>query len=345
MGTLLLTLVLVAQGSATVPSAVVKADVDRLVRAAEQLTGRWPAQPAPAVPEVAFVARHGRDVTPLLMDLLSDDPNAERDQKQWKVQQQAALALARIYEEPVPCGRAYCDGDPPERIANVKRGWERKIAADAELRALSAADLVARFKQENMFFRQLEIARVFPAGPNPDVVRALEPWLSHDDRHLRGNVALLLARLGDPRGFSTIVEILADRSPRSEGQGIPGGRWSLSGQIRSDRYFAAHLLGDLKDPRGVDVLIPLLDDPDTESIVPWSLAEIGDRRAIPPLIEMLSRDAPATRVYTIYALERLNAREALPRLRELLNDHRKSNLGTPVTVSDAARRAIAAITP
>jgi hypothetical protein len=33
------------------------------------------------------------------MALLSDDRNAERDRKRWKVQQQAALALCRIYSE------------------------------------------------------------------------------------------------------------------------------------------------------------------------------------------------------------------------------------------------------
>ena len=49
----------------------------------------------------------------------------------------------------------------------------------------------------------------------------------------------------------------------------------MRAQVRTDRYYAAHLLGDLKDPRGVDVLIPLLDDDDVGYIVPWSLAQIG----------------------------------------------------------------------
>jgi hypothetical protein len=47
------------------------------------------------------------------------------------------------------------------------------------------------------------------------------------------------------------------------------------------------------------------------------------------------------RVYSIYALETLNAREAIPRLISLLDDHRKSNLGAQVSVSDAAKAAIA----
>jgi HEAT repeat protein len=48
-------------------------------------------------------------------------------------------------------------------------------------------------------------------------------------------------------------------------------------------------------------------------------------------------------VLAIYALEELNARAALPNLRELLQDNRKSNFGDLTTVAEAARRAIATI--
>ena len=230
------------------------------------------------------MARHGKAVVPLLMALLSDDPNAERDRKRWKVQQQVALTLSRIYSESQHCGRTYCDGDPPERIARVREGWLRVIASDKEMQALSARELLDRFKEEKVFWRQFEIGQALAAANDRGAIAELEAWLTHDDRHVRGNVAFVLGRLGDPRGFETIAEILADRSPRSAGQGIPGGNWSVQAQIRADRYYAAHLLGDLKDPRGVELLIPLLNDEDVDDIVPWSLAEIGDRRAIGPLI-------------------------------------------------------------
>jgi HEAT repeat protein len=114
-------------------------------------------------------------------------------------------------------------------------------------------------------------------------------------------------------------------------------------QIRADRYYAAHLIGDLKDPRGVELLIPLLNDADVDDIVPWSLAEIGDGRAVEPLIAELQRDDPSARVLAIFALEKLNAREALPSLGELLQDNRRSTFGDRITVADAAKHAIAAI--
>ena len=99
----------------------------------------------------------------------------------------------------------------------------------------------------------------------------------------------------------------------------------------------------MKDPRGVDLLIPLLNDKDVDYIVPWSLAEIGDPSAIGPLIQRTERDDPSARVLAIYALEKLEARDALPRLRELLQDDRRSNFGDRTTVAEAARHAIATI--
>jgi HEAT repeat protein len=331
------------QTGATRTASTMQPDVDRLVRAAEKLTGTWPSQPPPPIPEVAVVARHGKVVVPLLVALLSDDPNAERDLKRWKVQQQVALTLSRIYSESQHCGRTYCDGDPPERIGRVREGWLRVIASDTEMQALSARELLDRFKQENVFWRQFEIGQALAAANDRGAIPELEAWLTHDDRHLRGNVAFVLGRLGDPRGFDTIAEILADRSQRSPGQGIGGGKWSVQAQIRADRYYAAHLLGVLKDPRGVELLVSLLSDQDVDGIVPWSLAEIGDRRAVGPLIAQMARDDPTVRVLAISALEKLNAREALPRLRELLQENRRSNFGERTTVAEAARHAIAVI--
>lgn len=84
---------LVPQTGSRVAPGSMEDDVARLVHEAGKLTGMWPSQPPPPIPEVDVVARHGRSVTPLLVALLSDDPNAEGDRPRWKVQQQAALAL------------------------------------------------------------------------------------------------------------------------------------------------------------------------------------------------------------------------------------------------------------
>jgi len=205
---------------------------------------------------------------------------------------------------------------------------------------LSTGALVDQFRNETVFWRQFEFAKAIADRRDTSVLPTLVSWLDHDDRRLRGNAAFIFARLGDARGFEVITGILTDRSDRPLEEGARG-KWTLREQIRSDRYYAAHLLGDLRDARAVPILIALLHGKDVNAIVPWSLAEIGDRRAIGPLIEILDDPDASMCVLAIYALETLNARETVPRLNALLNDPRKSNFGAQVSVGDAARAAMA----
>src|SRR5262245_40713232 len=207
----LLAALLLFQAGTTPADPALKADVDRFVQAAQQLKGTWPSQAPPPVREVALVARHGRRVTPMLFALLSDDSNIQRDDKRWKVQQQVTLALSRIYSEPPVCGRIYCDDDPPERIGQIKAGWLRVIVADSELRMLPSTELLDRFKQETVFWRQFEFGQALVATGDRSVIAKIAPLLTHVDRHLRGNVAFVIGRLGDSRRFEAIAAILVDR--------------------------------------------------------------------------------------------------------------------------------------
>jgi HEAT repeat protein len=204
-----------------------------------------------------------------------------------------------------------------------------------------AAGLIKQFKSNPSFWEQFEVAEKLVKLKDKSVLVELEPYLIDDDRHVRGNAAFVFAALGDDRGFEVIAAILADRANRPEGQGIPGGGWSLPAQIATDRYYAAHLLGDLKDARAVPILLPLLKDHDVAYIVPWSLGEIGDKSAIAPLIQTLSDQNPDMRVLAIDALETLKAKEALPQLQRLLADHEKIHFDGLGTVAEAATAAIA----
>ena len=229
-----------------------------------------------------------------------------------------------------------------EVVVFVTERQPPKPGVDARL---PPAALVEQFKSEKVFWRQFEIAREIVNRHDPGVLPALAGWLSHEDRHVRGNAAFVVAGLGDARGFQVITDILNDRSDRPEGQGIArassDGRYHVARQIAADRYYAAHLLGDLRDQRAVPILIALLKDSEVSSIVPWALGQIGDKGAVGPLLDALDEDSPTTRVLAIYALETLHAREALPRLAALLTDHRRATFGARVSVADAARAAIA----
>ncbi|MGA2746793.1 MAG: HEAT repeat domain-containing protein [Candidatus Sulfotelmatobacter sp.] len=207
--------------------------------------------------------------------------------------------------------------------------------------SMPVAELVWEFKANPVFWEQFEVSEKLARRHDPAVLTQLEPYLKDDDRHVRGNAAFVFAAAGDDRGFDVIARILKDRSDRPEGQGIPGGNWSVSAQIASDRYYAAHLFGDLKDWRAVPILIPLLHDPEVHSIVPWSLGQIGDKAAVAPLLATLRDVDPDMRVLAIYALETLKAKEALPQLRALVHDEERIHFDGLGTVADAAKKAAA----
>jgi HEAT repeat protein len=208
----------------------------------------------------------------------------------------------------------------------------------------STTELIEQFKVITTFWRQFEVAQQIVALHDKRVLKDLEPWLRNEDMHQRGNAAFIFASLGDDRGFQVIKAILEDRSPqravfRIDDAGNPSPRL----QIREDRYYAAHLFGDLKDPRAVPILVPLLKDQDINWIVPWSLGEIGDKSAIPALIETLDDSSPDMRVLAIDALQQLKAKEALPKIRTLLNDQEKTHFDGLIPVAEAAKAAVASL--
>lgn len=205
----------------------------------------------------------------------------------------------------------------------------------------SPSGLVETFKSTRIYWKQFEVAQKIIALHDKTVLQDLEPWLSNEDMHRRGNAALIFGGLGDDRGFQVIKAILEDRSTRRAvfELGDTGGPDSRL-QIREDRYYAVYLFGYLKDSRAVPILVPLLKDGDINLIVPWSLGQIGDKAAIPPLIETLEdMRSPNMRLLAIRALVQLNAKEALPKLHALLDDG-SAYYDLSVPLASAAQNAI-----
>src|SRR5258708_3936206 len=121
--------------------------------------------------------------------------------------------------------------------------WPRVIHAQQRP---SVSELLQQFEGEKVFWRQFEVAKAIAAANDRSVLPRLESWLTREDRHLRGNAAFIFSRLCDNRGFDVIVAMLSDRSETREVHAISSvGRPYGQGQIREDRYYAAHLLGDL----------------------------------------------------------------------------------------------------
>jgi hypothetical protein len=109
------------------PTAGMRADVDRLVARAAELTRLWPWMAA--YPEIDRVVRHGKAVAPLLVALLAVDPDEpEPEMADWRVQQNAALALCRIYKVSEECGHVYCNRTSREVNKGVRRFWVDKTS-------------------------------------------------------------------------------------------------------------------------------------------------------------------------------------------------------------------------
>ena len=218
------------------------------------------------------------------------------------------------------------------------------LAGPAVAQDTNAARLVKAFQAVGTFYNQFGIAKEIVALHDSSVLPQLEPYLKDEDRLVRGNAAFIFAALGDDRGFDVICDILKDRSSRRAGQGVGIACNSPSGcvqqEIRQDRYYAAHLLGDLKQPRAVPILVPLLKDSDVQSIVPWSLAQIGNHDAVAPLIEALHDPNPDMRWLAVDALATLKAKEALPQLREMQGDDARIHFDGEGLVGNKARQAI-----
>ncbi len=183
------------------------------------------------------------------------------------------------------------------------------LARSAQYRSESVGGLVEQFENTTVFWKQFDVAKKIVALHDKSVLPHLESWLHYEDMRRRGNAAFIFASLGDDRGFQVIKAILEDRSAKRAVFEIDdAGRPSPVRQIRADLYYAAHLLGDLRDPRAVPFLVPLLRDKEVNLVVPWSLGEIGDKSAIPPLIKTLGDSSLEMRAASLRALEKLEAK-------------------------------------
>jgi hypothetical protein len=131
------------------------------------------------------------------------------------------------------------------------------FAPSAQYRSESVNGLVEQFENTTVFWKQFDVAKKIAALRDKSVLPHLESWLHYADMRCRGNAAFIFASLGDDRGFQVIKAILEDRSAKRVVFGIDDtGRPSLGQQIRADRYYAAHLLGDLRDPRAFPFCFP-----------------------------------------------------------------------------------------
>jgi HEAT repeat protein len=141
---------------------------------------------------------------------------------------------------------------------------------------------------------------------------------------------IALGRIGDPRGISYLVQTLkstdaAQRARAARGltyahdpRALPALLEALHTRNERERWQVCGLLGVLKDRRAVPALLDLLDTREMTSAVADALGEIGDPRAVDPLLAALAACDENNQQGIIYALGKLKDRRALEPLMERL---------------------------
>ena len=160
---------------------------------------------------------------------------------------------------------------------------------------------------------------------------AIQPYLRTEDRRRRCNAAFVLAGLGDERGVEILISELQDterglRALEEEARYVgpsPRDPRALGiQQVRSDRYYAALLLGELREKAAVPALIAATRDESINDRVATSLGEIGDVSAIPALREMAVA-YPEQRVWAGYGLAALGEPDGFAILNDVALSHER----------------------
>lgn len=168
-------------------------------------------------------------------------------------------------------------------------------------------------------------------GPSPCVEEML-PWLTNSDLNVRRTGATALKLLGwipsnaeqrvlNAIAFGNFDQIRTDDEPAVEHL-LALLKISSSAIRTSVAETFQRLQARNEDPRTVEPLIELLDDPDLPVRVAamHALSKLTDPRRIPPLLKLIDNSSPHLRTGALEAIGRTGRVEYLPRIVPALKD-------------------------
>lgn len=309
---------------------------------------RAAASPAPPAPDLTLLVRDGEPrirrraalaigrvklaegIAPLVTTLADTDPD---------VRAMAAFALGLIGDPTAEAALLPLLEDPMPVVRG--RAAEALGSIGAKTAAPAIGQMVAAYARSAPVASMQPDDESWPAAPEADAFKLglvalvrLEAYEPLAAAVLDGArpvtswwpVAFALQRIADKRAAPALLELLKTK-----------GRYTAA--------FAARGLGELRESSAADALLALLNpssgtasDVTVQAI--RALAQIGERRAIDPLIDLLAEPKTGAnlRLEALTALGRLRAREALTLVQDMLTDPWPA-------MRSAALRAAAAIDP
>lgn len=191
---------------------------------------------------------------------------------------------------------------PPLRAARLLLSWTPKSRSligalldvrplDSDLRPRLFRDWCYHSSVKNDFrLEEAEIRAIQHFGPNE--IQELTAALQADDYVVRGVAAETLGVAKAPGAFPRLLEMMGDSAEFvRDGVAVALGRFKVQAfepaiealQIgnAARKSCAVALLGEIGDPRAVEPLIQSLErEPNLRRIIAATLAKLGDRRAV-----------------------------------------------------------------
>ena len=140
----------------------------------------------------------------------------------------------------------------------------------------------------------------------------------------------MLGEIGDPRAVEPLIRLVSTGQLLFVGDnlvealrnfGAPAIQLLIKA-LGEGNLAAAEALGEIGDKRAVEPLIKALgdDDPLVRDHAASALGEIGDKRAVEPLIKVLEDDVSDVRMWAAYALGEIGDKRAVGPLIKALGD-------------------------
>ena len=277
----------------------------------------------PLFPPNIAAMKERRDLAGLLIVLKSKDARARA---------QAVQALGELGARSALPAIAALLLSPDSKLA------EKTTAAEA-LGSIKDDSAVDALVQEIANSRERERGTIDAAIDAPDRKYSLNYYVNRiaaDEYTLRSAIAIALGRIGGERGVRALFEMLATETGQMASSVKNDAKTAISAALESDgqrfvpllidelkgksvevRQFAAYCLGDYASEDAVNALIAAAydeqEDFDVRASAMRSLANIGDRRAIPYLEDLLHSGNRAVVRDAQAALTGIRQRHPLPR--------------------------------